>query len=140
MTNKELDGALKLNDLLFESGLPYLISSVTCQVNKKFCSCSFFGKLTDFSEWREFLKYNSNFTHWNFSPMDINFPWIVSFYVEFNLQDKKMIIETGPEGQWIISTIVDGHLMSKQFFGYSKKEAVKLFNQYIKNEREELKK
>jgi hypothetical protein len=137
MTNKELDVALKLNDLLFESGLPYLLSSVTCQTRKKFCSCSFFGKLTDLSEWKEFLTYNSNFTHWSFSPMDTTFPWLVTFYVEFNLQEKKMIIEKGPEGQYVISAIVGGHLMSKQFFGYTKKEAVKLFNQYIKNERED---
>jgi hypothetical protein len=44
-----------------------------------------------------------------------------------------MIIEMGPEGQWIISEIVNGYLITKTFFGYTKKMAVKLFKQEIKN-------
>jgi hypothetical protein len=43
-----------------------------------------------------------------------------------------MLIEKGPQGQWIISTIIDGHLVIKQFFGFSKDIAIKKFNQSLK--------
>jgi hypothetical protein len=38
-----------------------------------------------------------------------------------------MTIEKGKQGQWIITAIINGYLVSKQFFGYSKKDAIALF-------------
>jgi hypothetical protein len=45
----------------------------------------------------------------------------------------KMIVEKGSQGQWIITALVHGYLVSRQFFGYSKKEAVKRFKLMVKN-------
>jgi hypothetical protein len=47
-----------------------------------------------------------------------------------------MIIEKGRQGQWIISEIIDSYLITKTFFGYTKKMAIKLFKKEIKKERE----
>jgi hypothetical protein len=38
-------------------------------------------------------------------------------------------IERKFQGAWRISAIVDGYLVSKQYMGYTKKEAVSLFQQ-----------
>ncbi len=38
-------------------------------------------------------------------------------------------IERTFQGAWRISAIVDGYLVSKQYMGYTKKEAVSLFQQ-----------
>lgn len=38
-------------------------------------------------------------------------------------------IERTFQGAWRISAIVDGYLVSKQYIGYTKKEAVSLFKQ-----------
>jgi hypothetical protein len=40
-----------------------------------------------------------------------------------------MTIEKTYQGAWRISAIIDGHLVTKQYFGYSKKEAVALFKE-----------
>jgi len=40
-----------------------------------------------------------------------------------------MTIEKTIRGAWRISAIIDGQLVSKQYMGYSKKEAVKEFKQ-----------
>jgi hypothetical protein len=88
MTKKELDGAIKLQGLLETSGLPYLIRTVTCVSHKNFCACSFFVKMDDFYEWKQFLKYNNNFVHWFFSPINEDFPCMLAFHVEFELKQK----------------------------------------------------
>ena len=35
-------------------------------------------------------------------------------------------IERGQNGQYVVSAIVDGHLCSQQFYGYTKREALRL--------------
>jgi hypothetical protein len=41
-------------------------------------------------------------------------------------------IERGKNGQWIISAIVDGQLIHKQYYDYTKQEAIRLFMDEIK--------
>lgn len=43
-----------------------------------------------------------------------------------------MIVEINKNGTVVISDIVGGYLITKQFIGYTKKEAVKQFNRYRK--------
>ena len=38
-------------------------------------------------------------------------------------------IERTFQGAWRISAIVDGYLVSKQYMGYTKKEAIELFQE-----------
>jgi hypothetical protein len=45
----------------------------------------------------------------------------------------KMIVEKGSQGQWIITALLHGYVVSRQFFGYSKKEAVKRFKLMVKD-------
>jgi hypothetical protein len=40
-----------------------------------------------------------------------------------------MTIERTFQGAWRISGIIDGHLVTRQFFGYTKKEAVAAFKE-----------
>lgn len=43
-----------------------------------------------------------------------------------------MIIERNYEGAWVISDIVAGYWVTRKFYGYTKREAVRLFKQYLK--------
>ena len=43
-----------------------------------------------------------------------------------------MTIERNPEGAWIISDIVSGYFVSRRYYGYTKREAQKLFKTEIK--------
>ena len=43
-----------------------------------------------------------------------------------------MTVERTVQGAWRVSQIVDGYLLTRQFFGYTKKEAMQLFKQYTK--------
>lgn len=38
-------------------------------------------------------------------------------------------IERTFQGAWLISAMIDGYLVSKQYMGYTKKEAVSMFQQ-----------
>ena len=38
------------------------------------------------------------------------------------------------QGAWELSTVSGGYLVSRQFMGYTKKDATKLFRQYLKGE------
>jgi hypothetical protein len=40
-----------------------------------------------------------------------------------------MTIEKTYQGAWRISAIIDGYLVTKQYFGYTKKEALTLFKE-----------
>jgi hypothetical protein len=42
-------------------------------------------------------------------------------------EENYMTIEKGRYGQWIISDIVEGYYVHRQYYGYSKKEAIQLF-------------
>jgi hypothetical protein len=44
--------------------------------------------MDDFYEWKQFLKYNNNFVHWFFSPINEDFPCMLAFHVEFELKQK----------------------------------------------------
>jgi hypothetical protein len=44
-----------------------------------------------------------------------------------------MIVEKGSQGQWIITAMVHGYMVSRQFFGYTKKEAIERFKFMVKN-------
>jgi hypothetical protein len=39
--------------------------------------------------------------------------------------------EKGQYGQWIHSAIVDGERVHHQYFGYTKKESLKLFKEFL---------
>jgi hypothetical protein len=43
-----------------------------------------------------------------------------------------MIIDRNNEGAWRISDCINGYLETKVYYFYTKKEAVKLFNQFKK--------
>jgi hypothetical protein len=45
----------------------------------------------------------------------------------------KMIVEKGSQGQWIITALVHGYLVSRQFFGYTRREAMKRFKLMVKD-------
>jgi hypothetical protein len=62
--------------------------------------------------------------------------YILTFIISNKQGSLKMIIEKGRQGQWIISEIIDSYLITKTFFGYTKKMAIKLFKKEIKKERE----
>ena len=46
-----------------------------------------------------------------------------------------MIVERQGNGSLLISDIVDGYWIKKVYYFYSKKEAIKLFREYIKKEK-----
>jgi len=46
-----------------------------------------------------------------------------------------MIIERQGNGSILISDIVDGYWIKQVYYFYSKKEAIKLFREYIKKEK-----
>ena len=43
-----------------------------------------------------------------------------------------MTIEKGVHGQWIVSDIVAGYLVTRQYYGYTKREAMRLFKKESK--------
>lgn len=45
-----------------------------------------------------------------------------------------MIIEKTFQGAWKISALVEGHLITRQYFYYTKKEAIKAFREETANE------
>ena len=46
-----------------------------------------------------------------------------------------MIIERHSiTGAWLVSDIIDGHLVHEQYYGYTKREAMRLFKEKHKNE------
>ncbi len=40
-----------------------------------------------------------------------------------------------PSGGYCISELVNGYLVTQRYFGYSKKEAIRLFRQFIKEQK-----
>jgi hypothetical protein len=46
-----------------------------------------------------------------------------------------MIVERQHNGSILISDIVDGYWIKQVYYFYSKKEAIKLFREYIKQEK-----
>lgn len=43
-----------------------------------------------------------------------------------------MSIERTREGGWVVSDIIGGYLVTRQYYGYTKREALQLFRQYAK--------
>ena len=37
-----------------------------------------------------------------------------------------------PSNAWVVATIHDGHLVTRTYFGYSKREAIRLFKAELK--------
>lgn len=48
-----------------------------------------------------------------------------------------MLVEKTFQGALIISDLIGGQLVTRQFFGYSKREAMRQFKEQTKEEREE---
>lgn len=46
-----------------------------------------------------------------------------------------MMIDRNAEGAWRITALVGGYYVTRTFYGYTKKEAVALFRDHIKNSR-----
>jgi hypothetical protein len=40
-----------------------------------------------------------------------------------------MSIDKNSEGAWRISDVVDGYLVTRRYYGYTKREAIKLFKE-----------
>ena len=40
-----------------------------------------------------------------------------------------MSIDKNSEGAWRISDIIDGYLVTRRYYGYTKREAIKLFKE-----------
>jgi len=38
-----------------------------------------------------------------------------------------MLVERGQYGQWVLSDIVNGYLVTQQYYGYTKREAIREF-------------
>lgn len=47
----------------------------------------------------------------------------------------KMLIERNYEGAWIISDIVAGYFITRRYYGYTKREAIRLFKMEMKGKR-----
>jgi hypothetical protein len=45
-----------------------------------------------------------------------------------------MNIEKNREGAYVISDIVSGYLVTRSYYGYTKRESVRLFRQYMRGE------
>lgn len=46
---------------------------------------------------------------------------------------KSMTIERNREGAWVIYALGrDGYLVTRSYYGYTKRESVRLFNEYMK--------
>jgi hypothetical protein len=43
-----------------------------------------------------------------------------------------MIIEKNYSGAWVVSDIVGGYWVTRQYYFYTKREAMKLFREYVK--------
>jgi hypothetical protein len=54
---------------------------------------------------------------------------------QFNEGERNMTIERQHNGSLLISDIVNGYHVKKVYYFYSKKEAMKLFREYIKKEK-----
>jgi hypothetical protein len=52
-----------------------------------------------------------------------------------NKRERNMTIERQGNGSLLISDIVNGYYVKKVYYFYSKKEAIKLFREYIKEEK-----
>jgi hypothetical protein len=52
-----------------------------------------------------------------------------------NKGERNMTIERQGNGSLLISDIVNGYYVKKVYYFYSKKEAIKLFREYIKEEK-----
>jgi hypothetical protein len=50
-------------------------------------------------------------------------------------KEKEMTVERQSNGSLLISDIVNGYYVKKVYYFYSKKEAMKLFREYIKQEK-----
>lgn len=48
-----------------------------------------------------------------------------------------MTIEQNQDGAWIISALVGNHLLTRRFYGYTRREAIQAFREAIKSERGE---
>lgn len=44
-----------------------------------------------------------------------------------------MTVGRNYEGAWVISAIVDGYLVTRRYYGYTKREAVRLFRRETAN-------
>jgi hypothetical protein len=60
--------------------------------------------------------------------------WEIVGYNRINLTKEKetMTVERQSNGSLLISDIVNGYYVKKVYYFYSKKEAMKLFREYIK--------
>lgn len=43
-----------------------------------------------------------------------------------------MFIDRNNEGAWRISDIIGGYLVTRLYYGYTKRESIKLFRDYVK--------
>ena len=43
-----------------------------------------------------------------------------------------MTIERNYEGAWVISDIIGGYRVARSYYGYTKREAIRLFREYTK--------
>lgn len=47
-------------------------------------------------------------------------------------EGESMTIEKNREGAYVISDIVSGYLVTRSYYGYTKRESVRLFRTYIR--------
>lgn len=50
----------------------------------------------------------------------------------YKREGKSMIIEKNREGAYVISDIVSGYLVTRSYYGHTKRDAVRLFRQYVR--------
>lgn len=43
-----------------------------------------------------------------------------------------MTIEKNSEGAWVISDLVGGYFVTQRYYFYTKREAIKLFREYVR--------
>ena len=43
-----------------------------------------------------------------------------------------MTVDKNSEGAWRVSDIINGYLVTKRYYGYTKKEAIKMFKEEYK--------
>jgi hypothetical protein len=44
-----------------------------------------------------------------------------------SIPSSEITVTRGREGQWVVSAVINGYYESRQFFGYSRREAVSMF-------------
>ena len=49
-------------------------------------------------------------------------------------REREMTIEKNREGAYVISDIVSGYLVTRSYYGYAKRDAVRLFRAYVRGE------